>query len=111
MLFGNLKICVVIITQGGGVAAPVGGQILSEVLPYLEVIQGNPDEVEEKIEVTMPNIIGKTIDETEKILKDKGLQLILNNEESIDKTQVTIKNQIPQAGIIAYQGSSVYVEY
>ena len=23
--------------QGGGVAAPVGGQILSEVLPYLEV--------------------------------------------------------------------------
>ena len=24
-------------TQGGGVAAPVGGQIFSEVLPYLEV--------------------------------------------------------------------------
>lgn len=27
--------------QGGGVAAPVGGQILSEVLPYLEINQDN----------------------------------------------------------------------
>ena len=26
--------------QGGGVAAPVGGQILSEVLPYLGVNKG-----------------------------------------------------------------------
>lgn len=33
--------------QGGGVAAPVGGQIFSEILPYLEVTQGNEDEVEE----------------------------------------------------------------
>ena len=33
--------------QGGGVAAPVGGQIFSEILPYLEVTQGNEDKVEE----------------------------------------------------------------
>ena len=32
--------------QGGGVAAPVGGQIFSEVLPYLEVNKVNQDEVE-----------------------------------------------------------------
>ncbi len=31
--------------QGGGVAAPVGGQIFSEVLPYLEVTQGNEEVV------------------------------------------------------------------
>ena len=33
--------------QGGGVAAPVGGQIFSEILPYLEVTQGNEDKVVE----------------------------------------------------------------
>ena len=33
--------------QGGGVAAPVGGQIFSEILPYLEVTQGNEDNVVE----------------------------------------------------------------
>ena len=27
--------------QGGGVAAPVGGQVFSEVLPYLEVVKEN----------------------------------------------------------------------
>ena len=31
-------------TQGGGVAAPVGGQIFSEVLPYLEVRRTNQEE-------------------------------------------------------------------
>ena len=34
--------------QGGGVAAPVGGQIFSEVLPYLEVNKVNQDEIQEK---------------------------------------------------------------
>ena len=33
--------------QGGGVAAPVGGQIFSEILPYLEVTQGIEDKVVE----------------------------------------------------------------
>ncbi len=33
--------------QGGGVAAPVGGQIFSEILPYLEVTQENEDKVVE----------------------------------------------------------------
>ena len=35
--------------QGGGVAAPLAGKIFSEVLPYLEVSQGNQDEVDEKV--------------------------------------------------------------
>ncbi len=33
--------------QGGGVAAPVGGQILSEILPYLEVNKNNEEEQNE----------------------------------------------------------------
>ena len=34
--------------QGGGVAAPVGGQIFSEVLPYLEVNKNNEEEQNEQ---------------------------------------------------------------
>ena len=30
--------------QGGGVAAPVAGQILGEVLPYLEVYKAEQEE-------------------------------------------------------------------
>ena len=35
------QFCVVIINQGGGVAAPVGGKVLGEVLPYLNSININ----------------------------------------------------------------------
>ena len=42
--------------QGGGVAAPVGGQVFSEILPYLEVSQGNQDEIEQVEQVEVPNV-------------------------------------------------------
>ena len=47
MLKLSLTFCSDKIHQGGGVAAPVGGQIFSEILPYLEVTQGNEDKVVE----------------------------------------------------------------
>lgn len=98
--------------QGGGVAAPVGGQIFSEILPYLEVTKGNEDEVEKIEQVQTPDILGKTIKEAEKILKESGLEIsIKNNEEDIDKENTIIKNQTPKAGIIVNQGNNIYVEY
>ena len=81
--------------QGGGVAAPVGGQIFSEILPYLEVSQGNEDEIEKIEQVQTPDILGKTIKEAEKILKESTI----------------IKNQTPKAGIIVNKGNNIYIEY
>ena len=96
--------------QGGGVAAPLGGQILSEVLPYLEVNQGNPDQVEKKEEIKMPNIKGKTIEEAEKILKEKELEIKINNDsEELDKKETKVKSQIPEPGIKVFKGSCVYI--
>ena len=97
--------------QGGGVAAPIGGQIFSEILPYLEVNQGNQDEIEEINQVETPDLIGKTIKEAEEIIKETGLELNLQNEdENIDKENTTIKNQTPKAGITINEGTKVYVE-
>ena len=97
--------------QGGGVAAPVGGQIFSEVLPYLEVNQGNQDEVEVKEEVTIPDITGMSIQEAEKLLKENGLFLKINNEtEEIDKINGVVQNQIPQPGIVVFKENNVYVD-
>ena len=98
--------------QGGGVAAPVGGQILSEVLPYLEIEQGNLDEIEKKEEMVTPDITGKTIKEAEKILKENGLEMKINNEyEGLNKENTLVTNQLPQAGIQTYSSSCVYVDY
>lgn len=96
--------------QGGGVAAPLGGQILSEVLPYLEVNQGNPEEVELKNEITVPDITGKTLSEARKILKEYKLEMYINNyQEGMDEENTFVNSQVPQAGINVYEGSFVYV--
>ena len=98
--------------QGGGVAAPVGGQIFSEILPYLEVNQGNQEEVEIKEEIETPNIIGKTLNEAEKILKNNGLQIVIENEtEELNKDENIVSDQIPKSGIKINKGNKVYVQY
>ena len=95
--------------QGGGVAAPVGGQIFSEILPYLEVNQGNQDEIEDIEQVITPDVIGKNISEAEKIMKENGLELVVNSSEEINKEEYIITNQTPQSGITIYKGNKVYV--
>ena len=97
--------------QGGGVAAPVGGQIFSEILPYLEVNQGNQDEIEVVEQVETPDIIGKTLEEAEKILKENGLEPVIQDErEELDKEKVIVKDQIPKAGIMINKENKVYIE-
>ena len=48
-------------------AAPVAGNILSEVLPYLE-IKKKEEQISEKISV--PNITGMTVKDARKLLKE-----------------------------------------
>ena len=98
--------------QGGGVAAPVGGQVFSEILPYLEVTQGNTDEVEQIEQVQVPDITEKTISEAQKILKDNSLEIVIENDsEELDKDNIIIKEQIPKAGITVNSASKIYIKY
>ena len=102
--------------QGGGVAAPVGGQIYSEILPYLEINkenvenEDNMEDSEEVKQVEVPDIIGKNISEAEKVLKENDLQLKIKNEEVINNEELCIKNQVPQAGTVINAKSSIMVE-
>jgi len=92
------------------VAAPLGGQILAEILPYLEVEQGNPEEVELKNEITVPDITGKTIAEARKILQEYKLEIYIKDyNEGIDEENTLVSNQVPEAGINVYEGCYVYV--
>lgn len=100
-------------TQGGGVAAPVGGQVLSEVLPYLELQKDNEEESEKRQEVEVPEIRNKTILEAEKQLKEMGLELQINNideNSEINKSETIIVEQTPKPGIKILNGAKVYVD-
>lgn len=105
-------ICVVIMTQGGGVAAPVGGQVFSEILPYLQVNQGNEEEVEIPEQVQVPNIEGISIKDAEKIIKELGLEISINNNvEELDKENTSVVVQMPKEGVTINKGSKIYIEY
>ena len=96
--------------QGGGVAAPVGGQIFSEILPYLEVSQVKDETIEEAEEITVPDIIGKTGEEAEKIMKENELELVINSDTDVNLKEFIITEQIPQSGIKINKGNKVYAK-
>lgn len=102
--------CVVKITQSGGVAAPVGGQILSEVLPYLELQEDNEESKEETIEIVVPEFRNKTVKEVKKEVKELGLELQINNENEEDFNERTVINQLPLPGIKINSGSKIYID-
>ncbi len=96
--------------QGGGVAAPVGGQIFSEILPYLELNQAKTEEV------SVPNITGLSIKEAEKVLKEIGLELSIDgiteeNKDTLDKENTIIKEQTPIEGIKINEGNKIFIKY
>ena len=90
--------------QGGGVAAPIAGEILGEVLPYLEVQKKE----EEKEIVTVPNITGLTIKEAKKILNEVGLELKVIKEQFSEEEIIEV--QTPKEGISLIKGTGVIVE-
>jgi stage V sporulation protein D (sporulation-specific penicillin-binding protein) len=98
--------------QGGAVAAPVGGQILGEVLPYLELQQDNEEQIEVVEEVEVPEIRNLNIKEARKALKDVGLELEITTElgENVKEEDIIIKEQLPKPGIKVKKGSKISVE-
>lgn len=89
----------------------LAGQVFSEILPYLEVAQGNQDEVEVVEQIQTPDIIGKSIKDAEKILKENGLTIVIENEsEELDKENTIVKEQLPKPGININKGSKVYIK-
>lgn len=99
-------------TQAGGVAAPVGGQIFSEILPYLEVNQGNEEEIEKIEEIEAPDLLEKTLEEAQKIAQESEIELVIENQEEEIDTQIeVVKDQTPKAGITIRKGSKIYIKY
>lgn len=63
-------------------------------------------------EIQAPDLLGKTLEEVQKIAKENEIELVIENEgEELDKQSVIVKNQIPKAGITIKKGSKIYVTY
>ena len=91
-------------------AAPIGSQVLGEILPYLEVQQDNLLEEDIKKEVEVANITGLTISEAKKELEKVGLNISYEKTEE-DVSEKIVTKQVPIGGIKTYEGTNVIIEY
>ncbi|MCI8352995.1 MAG: PASTA domain-containing protein [Clostridia bacterium] len=98
--------------QGGAVAAPVGGQILGEVLPYLELQKDKEEEIDKEEEVEVPEIRDMNYTDAKKTLKEVGLEIETNIEltEDLKIEEIIIKEQTPKPGIKVNKGSKISVD-
>ena len=102
--------CIVIIDEprageiyGSAVAAPVCGSILGDVLPYLSIEPEYTAEELAKVNVTVPNIVGKTAHMGVAALQKYGLQgTIMGGGDRVIK-------QVPAAGESVPRGGSVVI--
>ena len=74
----------------------------------MEINQGNADEVEQVEQVVTPDIVEKSIADAEKLLKENGLELVLENE--VEDAEALVKEQVPSAGIVVKKGSKVFAK-
>lgn len=102
--------CIVIIDEpragevyGSAVAAPVCGSILGDVLPYLSIEPQYTSEELSKVNVTVPNIVGRTAHMGEAALQKYGLHgTIIGNGDRVVK-------QVPAAGQSVPRGGTVVI--
>lgn len=91
-------------------AAPIGSQVLGEVLPYLEVKKDNTSKEDIKKEVKVPNVVEMTISEAKKELEKLNLGIDYG-ETNEDVSEKIITKQMPINGIEIYEGTNVIIEY
>lgn len=88
--------------SGSTVAAPVVSQILSEVLPYLEIPSDTTDNTTTEETITLSNVRNKTVAEAKKIIENQGFEC-----ETSGNDDAIVSEQMPVAGTALIEGSIV----
>ena len=90
---------------GGTIAAPVVSQILSEVLPYLNIPSNNQTTNDGTSNtITVPKLSGKTVAEARKTLESQGLKC-----SAVGDATAVITEQVPKSGTQLLSGGIVKV--
>lgn len=88
--------------SGSTVAAPVVSQILSEVLPYLEIPSDTTDSDSSEETITLSNVKNKTVAEAKKIIEKQGFECEISGVDDD-----IVSEQMPVAGTQLIEGSIV----
>ena len=87
---------------GGSIAAPVVSQILSEVLPYLDIPSNDSSTENTEKTISVPDVTNKTVAEAQKKLSEVGLEY--STSASADDI---VKEQVPPKGTSLTSGGII----
>ncbi|MEE1279197.1 MAG: penicillin-binding transpeptidase domain-containing protein, partial [Acutalibacteraceae bacterium] len=86
---------------GGVISAPVGGQILSEVLPYLGYEPQYSEEELNKLFVKVPDVASDTVEAAKQKIKTSGLSYkIVGDGETIEKQVPAANSSVSKNGLV-----------
>ncbi|SHH92849.1 stage V sporulation protein D (sporulation-specific penicillin-binding protein) [Sporobacter termitidis DSM 10068] len=93
--------------SGGNMAAPVVGHIMSEVLPYLGIQPVYTDQEKKELDVTVPKLAGKSIDEATEQLESLGLtaKVVGKGDTITDQLPAANAAVAPKSQIVLYAGT------
>ena len=87
--------------SGGQMGAPTVGNMFRDILPYIGVEPAYTEEEQEKMDKTVPDAVGLSLEEARQKLGEAGLTY-----RTIG-TGETVTDQLPHAGSVIRQGSQV----
>ncbi|UOO36953.1 PASTA domain-containing protein [Oscillospiraceae bacterium CM] len=90
-----------IYVSGGVMAAPVVGQILSDVLPYLGIKPVYTDEEQKELDIIVPKANDKSVEEATKMMENLGLTV------KVVGSGATVTDQLPMANAAVAPGSQI----
>ncbi len=91
---------------GGTIAAPVAGNILSEILPYLGV-EPNSEDGTKSDTVATPNLNGKSVSDAKKEIESLGLAVkIVGEGSNVERQMPTAGQSVTKSGtVVLYTGT------
>lgn len=95
--------------SGGNMAAPMAGEVIAQILDYLDVEKQYTAEESAAVDVTTPRVTGYTVADAESRLKNKGLSYRTIGEGDVVTSQVPAANSAVPGGstVILYLGGAV----
>ena len=91
--------------QGGIVAAPVVSQMLTEILPSLNISSDTTAQDNSSNLTQLTDVRGKTFTEAEKVLSNAGFTV--KSVTNQDKNSITVSDQVPKPGVSLSKNSVI----
>ena len=94
--------------NGGTLAGPVVQQMLTEILPYLNVPSTATNVSYSNEDLTMlPDVRNKTIAEAQNVLEEAGFEVVISTQADINTELV--KDQTPKPGTSLVDGAKIFL--